>query len=241
MRFTTVVSALTVAVVTCVGCQRDAAPFSPSGVLTTVDSLDGLQTAKKKANPSLTGSMPLRAADWANKGVPEPYPWRNDGSGALVADFPGEQGLFKYAYFLTGGRRSIAGRVTADISIITTSGQPAFHWDLTQPANCNTPPSVVLLLWSDKLSMKGEFDRWWAFADAKQLAPGEITISAPLDPSRWLSVFGVTGDQNPSAFAATVDNIGGVGMTFGGGCYLGHGVYVTGGTAKVAIRSLRIE
>jgi hypothetical protein len=56
----------------------------------------------------------------------------------------------------------------------------------------------------------------------------------PLSPGSWSSVFGASGTASAEAtagFADTLRNVANVGMTFGGGCFAGHGAYVSSGTA----------
>jgi hypothetical protein len=35
------------------------------------------------------------------------------------------------------------------------------------------------------------------------------------------------------------ENVGNIGMTFGGGCFAGHGVNISGGTARFSLTSYR--
>ena len=70
---------------------------------------------------------------------------------------------------------------------------------------------------------------------AYTLAPGARELVAPLDPAQWSSVLGKRGTDGAAArhgFEAGLAQLGNVGMTFGGGCFFGHGVFVTGGTAR---------
>jgi hypothetical protein len=54
------------------------------------------------------------------------------------------------------------------------------------------------------------------------------------------SVFGRDGSERPSAFQAAISNVQLVGLTFGG-CFAGHGVYVTGAPARCIVRSFSID
>jgi uncharacterized membrane protein YedE/YeeE len=52
------------------------------------------------------------------------------------------------------------------------------------------------------------------------------------------------GDRQPAAtggFEAAREDLVNVGMTFGGGCYFGHGVFVTGGTARFITTGYAVE
>jgi hypothetical protein len=53
-------------------------------------------------------------------------------------------------------------------------------------------------------------------------------MTVPFDEAgKWLSVFGERGDASAGAaagFATAKANLGALGLTFGGGCFRGHGV-----------------
>ena len=61
------------------------------------------------------------------------------------------------------------------------------------------------------------------------LAPGEYTMKVELSPDQWTNV---EGERSASGFADMLKNMGNIGVTFGGGCFFGHGVNVSGGTAR---------
>jgi hypothetical protein len=42
----------------------------------------------------------------------------------------------------------------------------------------------------------------------------------------------VEGRRSESGFVETIKKMGNIGVTFGGGCLFGHGVNVSGGTAR---------
>jgi len=57
-------------------------------------------------------------------------------------------------------------------------------------------------------------------------------------------MYGKSGDDDATALAGFQDalgNLGRVGMTFGGGCFFGHGVNVSGETARFALISYTIS
>lgn len=207
-----------------------------------------ISTNAKKNKPSpapvpvtpIVGSLPLAVSKWTSISTPNPFPWSNDAAGALAFTFPGQSGLMNYAYYKTGVKGSVSGAIAADISIRTMSGSPVWHFDLNQPAGCSTPPTVMIFVWSNDL-LWGEFDRWWAFADAYTLKNGDATVRAPKDPARWSSVYGKKGSEAPANFAAAFDNVSAIGMTFGGGCFYGHGVFTSDGSAEMKVRSVRVE
>src|SRR6478752_682259 len=104
---------------------------------------------------------------------------------------------------------------------IETTGAPIFQYGLNPNNNCTNPAAVRLFIQrqGDTLEADHEFYRWWSKA-AAELTPGWLTLTVPLIPEQWLSVFGKTGDLDQVASASFHDalqNVGNIGMTFGGG------------------------
>ena len=66
----------------------------------------------------------------------------------------------------------------------------------------------------------------------------QCRLENSLTPDQWSSVYGKTGNYDATALAGFRDalaNLGHIGMTFGGGCFFGHGVNVSGGTARFVL------
>ena len=75
----------------------------------------------------------------------------------------------------------------------------------------------------------GASNRFWSNPVAVVLVPGEYTMIVELSPDQWTNV---EGERSASSFAETLKNMGNIGVTFGGGCFFGHGVNVSSGTAR---------
>jgi hypothetical protein len=64
------------------------------------------------------------------------------------------------------------------------------------------------------------------------------------DLAQWTSVFGKkanVGAPATAGFKQAIANLGKVGFAFGGGCFFGHGVRVSGGSAKFAVTSYVVK
>ena len=127
---------------------------------------------------------------------------------------------------------------------IATTGAPVFDYRTASDNTCDRPASVRLFLQrrDDRMTGQGqyEFYRWWSNAGV-DLKPGTFTLDVPLQPALWVSVMGKTGAGNPVEFAAAMANLGHVGVTFGGGCFYGHGVRVSGGRASFAMKDFTVR
>jgi hypothetical protein len=95
---------------------------------------------------------------------------------------------------------------------------------------------------SDDLTMASATYRWWSNPTSFVLAPtdGVVTLSVPLRGGQWTNVGGMTGVQQPDGFAAALAHPANVGMTFGGGCFFGHGVLSTAAQRLLRSQDFRL-
>jgi hypothetical protein len=137
--------------------------------------------------------------------------------------------------------------VSAQI-VLTTTAAPTFEYTLERNNTCVNPVHVRFLLQQkgDDLTGRGDkrYYRWWSYA-AYELAPGSITLRASLsDLGQWKSVYGEQAEVSDAAtggFKRSIANLGAVGFSFGGGCFYGHGVRVSGGSARFAASSYIVK
>jgi hypothetical protein len=107
------------------------------------------------------------------------------------------------------------------------------------PDDCHgTPATMRLMLQRNGDDLTGDYGRFWATVGLL-LAPGTRTITVPLTPEAWSSVNGKRGDTVPQEFASLLADVGNIGVTFGGGCFFGHGVWVTG-AARITIDGMGV-
>ncbi len=156
-------------------------------------------------------------------------------------DFPLAPGSVHY--ITKPATAAAKGAVQASFSIATT-GEAVFDFRTAVNNTCNAPAAVRLFLQrrGDNLTGAGayEFYRWWSTAGTV-LRAGSFTVAVPLKPALWSSVFGKTGDANPRAFAEALADLGNVGVTFGGGCFYGHGVRLLRGSAEFTMKRFTIR
>jgi hypothetical protein len=76
------------------------------------------------------------------------------------------------------------------------------------------------------------------------MGAGSAHLIATFTPGQWTSVFGKRGNYDPAAtagFMEALNHLWSVGLVFGGGCFYGHGVNLTGGTARFALERYSIR
>ena len=186
------------------------------------------------------GTLSLSANLWKTISGPQDFPLTNDAGGALTFDFPPSPDSMNYLYN-TRPPSTIAGRVMVSLQVITT-GAPVFNYMLEPGNTCVTAATVRPFLWAHQDS-PAEFDRWWANPLAHQLAAGSATLTVPLTADQWSSVNGKFGNADASAtagFQAALKSVTSLGLTFGGGCFFGHGVNVRGGTARFVLSKYEV-
>ncbi len=189
---------------------------------------------------SSTG-VPMNAEAWSilySPGMP-PHPTPQTGGGWYF-DFPTAPGSVHYV--LAGVNIAASSSVDASISV-TTTATPVFVYNLQSDNTCLFPAHVRFLLQEKGDDLTGgngkQYFRWWSTSVAYQLAFGRADLSASLsDLSQWVSVFGEKANASAAAtagFKQAMANLCNVGFAFGGGCFYGHGVRVTDGSARFTV------
>jgi hypothetical protein len=82
--------------------------------------------------------------------------------------------------------------------------------------------------------------RQWSNPAALELKEGTFSLTVPFSPSLWSDAEGVFGQNDIAGFSATLAHPRYVGMTFGGGCFFGHGVNVDG-PAQFLVKAFSIQ
>src|SRR5258706_11581916 len=179
--------------------------------------------------------LPLDVGSWTLSGIQKP-PKLQAINGALAFDFGKKIG--NAANYLTTGTAPF-GTVSAisfTVQVLTT-GSPIFQYDTERTNTCIFPAHARMYFEADSsvwTNSAGDTFRWWANPIAVALGPGMVGITVQLRPDQFSTVFGRFGNSDAESlagFQASLSNTALIGLTFGGGCFFGHGGYVKGGTA----------
>jgi hypothetical protein len=216
-------------------------------------------TAILAMKPAAAEDLDLTASLWGNiPGWHHTVTLSNDTNGDLYLDIPVMSSTscvhthhcqsINYLYD-TDVPLEISGALVVTLRVDTTGARVFHHTEENTQCPAN-PPSVRPFFWAHNNSYN-QGDRWWAHSVSLSLGPDldgtssvTVTLTVPLDPANWVTVEdGVHGDQDGTSLAwfndATV-NVSRIGVTFGGGCNYGHGVFVTGGTARFTIENYAV-
>jgi len=134
--------------------------------------------------------------------------------------------------------QSVYGRIAGTVSFsydITETGSPTYQYKLNPDNTCENPANVRLFFQS------AGSDRWWSNPVAGVLGPGSNVMTAALTGDKWSNVSGQFGTAVPAQFSAAMSYVGAMGVTFGGGCFFGHGVNISGGSSRFTAQSYVIK
>jgi hypothetical protein len=204
-------------------------------------------------SPPTTSQISLSAEAWNIQYSPGMPAHPTAVAGGWYFDLPapscGRADVCSVHYVSTPVQMSVTTRGHVNSAFqISSSGTPIFHYRLKADNTCDYPAHARLYLQrkGDDLSGRGEYEfyRWFSNDVAYELAAGSAKLTAALTPDQWTSVFGKKGDYHPTAtigFVQALQNLANVGFVFGGGCYYGHGVNVSGGTARFTLSEYSIK
>jgi hypothetical protein len=171
------------------------------------------------------------AGQWADFGRNEP----TISGGAFT--FPEPGGVA--GYFYTKPPATIAQGQTVTLVYSVDGSTPV--WGVSD-TNDVPPATMHLFLWrsGDDLSCNGAMAsyRFWAPSGVTlKLGDGQ-TLTAVLDPSVWTNCY---GQNDANGFAGALENVMGIGFTFGGQKFFGHGVYLSRGSATFKVNSYTVR
>lgn len=122
---------------------------------------------------------------------------------------------------------------------VEIEGLANFAYQLESENNCLDLPSARLFIQRKNDRDQDSF-RWWSALNSVPLLPGIYTIKVPLTPDRWSNVAGRSGTEAEEDFYHALEEAENIGMTFGGGCFFGHGVNVAAGQASFTLKAFSI-
>ena len=123
---------------------------------------------------------------------------------------------------------------------VEITGPGIFEYRLDPDNTCWRPAAVRLFIQRRDDDDSQDSYRWWSNPAAINLRQGDHSLDVPLTPDQWSNVLGEKGDVVREEFYAALENVESIGMTFGGGCFFGHGVNVSGGPATFVVKKLEI-
>jgi hypothetical protein len=140
-------------------------------------------------------------------------------------------------YLTTNVSINAGSHVHCVAKVEAVSGSPMFV-----ASDGGSPATFGVILEVRGDDMVSEDGRWWARVNRGALwAPGNYTFDVPLtDLSRWSNVQGRIASDRPAQFRDAIANLGAVGLTFGAISF-GHGVSVSGGTAKMTVTEFSVQ
>lgn len=198
------------------------------------------------AGTAVAFSLSLAPRDWSitGYGYKKPFSPGALSGGGFGIDLPVSSGQpqkdkwVNYALQYFNNTASIANDSYLTITAqVVVTGAPVFNYN-SEPENTCVYPAHLRPYFEAADWGTNTHHRWWAndpYSIELDLTPGQVvTITVPLDWTYWTDVY---AGQSQTYFDYTRANIYAIGFTLGGGCFYGHGVNVSGGTAQLQILS----
>jgi hypothetical protein len=212
--------------------QREFQRRICSFTLALLSSLTGCGEGEQGApniQPQQPNVVSLDPQNWYlvyGSGMP-PHPSAIAG-GAWSFDFPSSANGGSVNYVQTPFN---ATKPLHNVSITFRVDSVSPQYQVIDPTDI--PPATVRMFFEqrndDLISADG---RWWATASVYNLGSQDnttLTITIPLTPDQWSNVY---GQYDAQSFYASLENVGWIGVTFGGGKFAGHGVALNSGSAR---------
>jgi hypothetical protein len=179
--------------------------------------------------------------------VPKVEQWVDFGAGSPRVngnsfDFP-TNSSGAAGYFYTKLPAKAGQTLTLNYSI--TGNNPVWQQHPQPSGTDSNPAFLTLFVWrtGDDLACgqngppTASYRMWYPKRNILQLGVNQV-LSVPLDPNVWTNCFGKT---DPAGFTAALADELGLGFTFGGASFYGHGVYLSSGTATFTINSFTVD
>ena len=176
-----------------------------------------------------------------------------------ISSDPAAQGFGSYVWqtFQPSVPMQIGGTLTMAIQFSATPGT-TINWINDTDNTCPSPAAVHLMIAGQNNEVPYEpfaddnVGRWWFDSQVLVISdlsgnaiPGAITFRALIDPSQWSGVFGESGLRADGSidpnFLASLAGVNNVAITLGGGCFFGHGIVISVGSASITILSASYE
>jgi hypothetical protein len=189
-------------------------------------------------SPSSPNTVDMEAAHWNllyGTGTPShPSPSQP----GWQFNIPAAPGSVHYVQVPFIGTEGLTGK-TLSITFRIVSNQPVYNANV-EPGESG-PPSLHLFMERRNDDFTNPYYRWWCYAGGYTLGTQDnqtVTVSCPLLYTSWSGVY---AEVDKTQFTETLNNLGGVGVTFGGTGGWGHGVNLLGGSAQFQVLNAHIS
>jgi hypothetical protein len=181
---------------------------------------------------------------WYDYGATEPV--INGSSFSFPTDVNGTAGYFYENPCTAIGHLPCAGPIagqTVTLNYDITGNAPVWAQHPQPTGTDGNPASLTLFLWRQGDDLGGGSTgkasyRFWCPRRALLTLGSNQTLSCKLDGSVWTNIAGVI---DPNGFLTALANTLGLGFTFGGKSFYGHGVYLSSGSATFKINSFTVK
>lgn len=186
--------------------------------------------------PKAPNVVSLDPTDWwvLHSHDTTPHPIHSQ-DGAWSLPFPSSGGHLNYVQTPFN-----ATEVLHNVTIVFRMESDMPQYEVIDPTD--HPPATVHLFFEQRNDdHRDPNGRWWATWSQYNLGSQDnptLQFVIPLTPDQWSNVI---GERDATAFYAALANVGWIGITFGGQFFFGHGVALSGGTARYVLVDMHVD
>lgn len=128
---------------------------------------------------------------------------------------------------------NLTGAPALTLEYEITGTDPIFEYKTNPDNTCDGAATVELLIFKSPGNLNDPNARWFSHPSRQTLTLGKNTYTVPLTADQWIPIYppGV-----PEMFQAALGNVKTAGFVYGGGCFAGHGVGLSKGSARFWVR-----
>ncbi len=161
----------------------------------------------------------------------------SNSEGAWSFDFPSAQAGGAVSYVET---RFHPTQTPQSVTIVFRVDSDDPQYVVLDPTDI-PPATTRLMIEEQNDDFSDPNGRWWADASIYNLGSQDgqtLSFTVPLTYDQWTNV---NGQKDAQAFSAFLQNLGWVGMTFGGQYFAGHGVAISSGSATYTLINYTVD
>jgi hypothetical protein len=151
--------------------------------------------------------------------------------------FPNQDGAH---YLVTAVSGSMRGTLVAQYTLREISGaQEVWEWNrANNSCDYGAHAGLYFQKRGDDFSGSNPSGRFFQKNWTRLEGLGTFDVVVPLQADNWVNVNGLS---DASGMAATLADLQTVGITFGGGCFAGHGLWTSTGTVLFTMNSYKLQ
>ena len=204
-------------------------------LLLILAACDNFTMASTPPTP-VTPTISLNPAAWNFQYSPNmPATPSPSTTGKWQFTFPAVDGVH---YLVTGVNKLSGTTLTFAAEVNVSNPNVVFDYHTAADNTCPSPASVTPYMQRKGDQLLDSQPSYRSWGPRINITPGTLSASVPIDYHSWGNVNGM---QDQYGFNLLLGDLQAIGMTFGGGCFAGHGLFITGGVARFILKEFQVK